>query len=92
MYNATLKEVVNPRAVVLMKVCAFTQQGYIDVKRYCSSFSSTILVSQVSVIKATGHPKQYIFQGLQLFFAPNEEVLDCTLMSNSVHLKHVNYN
>ena len=29
---------------------------------------------------------------MQLFFAPNEEVLDRDMMSNSINLEHINYN
>ena len=62
------------------------------MKCYYSPHFSTILLSQVSVIEATGQPKQYVSQGMQLFFAPNEEVLDHDLMSNSINLESVNYN
>ena len=62
------------------------------MKCYHSPHFSTTLLSQVSIIEATGHPKQYISQGMQLFFAPNEEVLDGDLMSNSINLESVNYN
>ena len=92
MHCATLKEIVTPRAVGLMRVCALTRQGYLDIKCYYSPHFSTTLLSQVSVIEATGHPKQYISKGMQLFFAPNEEVMDLDLMSNSVNLDNVDYN
>ena len=72
LHGATSKEIITPRADGLMGVCVLTKQGYIDVKYYYSPHFSTTLLSQVSVIKATGHPKQYISQGMQLFFAPNE--------------------
>ena len=67
MHGATSKEIITPTAVGLMRVCALTRQGFIDVKCYYSPHFSTTLLSQVSVIEATGHPKQYIFQGMQLF-------------------------
>ena len=60
MHGATLKEIITPRAVGLIRVCALTKQRYLDVKCYYSSHFSTTLLSQVSVIEATGHPKQYI--------------------------------
>ena len=59
-----------------MWVHVLTNQRYLDVKCYYSPHFSTTLLSQVSIIKATGHPKQYVSQGKQLFVAPNEEVLD----------------
>ena len=62
------------------------------MKGYYSPHFSTTLLSQVSVIEATGQPKQYISQGMQLFLAPNEEVLDQDLMSNFINLESVNYN
>ena len=76
MHGTTSKEIIIPCAVGYMRVCALTCQGYLDVKCYYSSHFSTTFLSQVSTIEATGHPKQYISQGMQLFFAPNEEVLD----------------
>ena len=75
MHGATSKEIITPRAVGLMRVHTLTKQGYIDVKCYYSLCFSTTLLSQVSVIEAT-HSKQYISQGMQLFFALNEEALD----------------
>ena len=62
------------------------------MKCYYSPHFSTTLLSQASVIEATGHPEQYISQGILLFFASNEEVLDRDLMSNSVNLENVDYN
>ena len=91
-HGATSKEIITPTAVGSMRVRALTRQGYIDVKCYYSPHFSTTLLSQVSIVKATGRPKQYISQGMQLFFAPNEEVLDQDLMSNSINLENVNYN
>ena len=75
-----------------MRVCALTRQRYLDVKCYYSPYFSITLLSQVSVIKATGHPKQYISEGMQLIFAPKEEVLDQNLMSNFANLDNVDYN
>ena len=92
MYGATFKQIIIPRTVGYMRVHALTRQGYIDVKYYYSPHFSTTLLSQVSVIETTGHPKQYISQGMQLFFAPNEDVLDRDLMSYSVNLDSFNNN
>ena len=92
MHGATSKEIITPRAVGLMRVCTLTRQGYIDVKCYYLPHFSTSLLLQVSVIEVTGHLKQYISKGMKLFFAPNKEVLDQDLMSNSINLKSVNYN
>ena len=92
MLGATSKEIITPTAVGSMRVRALTRQGYIDVKCYYSPHLSTTLLSQVSFIEATGQPKQCISQGMQLFFAPNEEVLNQDLMSNSIDLECVNYN
>ena len=64
MHGATLKEIITPRAVGLMRARALVNQGYIDVKFYYPPHFSTTLLSQVSVIEATVHPKQYIFQGM----------------------------
>ena len=64
MNDVTSKEIITPRAVGLMRVRALTRQGYIDMKCCYLPHFSTTLLSQVSVIKATGHPKQYIFQGM----------------------------
>ena len=69
-----------------------TRQGFIDVKcSYLPHFSTTLL-SHVSVIETYSQPNQYISQGIQLFFASNEVVLDRNLKSNSVNLKSVDYN
>ena len=92
MHGATSKEIITPHAVGYMRVRALVKQGYLDVKCYYSPHFSTTLLSQVSVIEATGHPKQYISQGMQLFFAPNEDVLDRDLKSNSIKLDSVDYN
>ena len=92
MHGATSKEIITPHAVGYMRVRALVKQGYLDVKCYYSPHFSTTLLSQVSVIEATGHPKQYISQGMQLFFAPNEDVLDRDLKSNSINLDSVDYN
>ena len=92
MHGATSRGIITPCAVGSMRVHVLTRQGYIDVKCYYSPHFSTTLLSQVSVIETTGHPKQFISQGIQLFFAPNEEVLDRDLMSNSVNLDNVDYN
>ena len=92
MHGDTSKKIITPRAVVFMRVRALVKQGYLDVKCYYSPHFSTTLLSQVSVIKATGQPKQYISQGIQLFFAPNEDVLDRDLKSNSVNLDNNDYN
>ena len=46
----------------------------------------------MSVIEDTSHPKQYISQGMELFFAPNEVVLDRDLLSNAINLESVEYN
>ena len=62
------------------------------MKSYYSPHFSTTLLSQVSIIEATGDPKYYISQGMQLFFAPNEEVLDQDMMTNSINLDNVDYN
>ena len=75
-----------------MWVCALTRQGYLDVKCYYSPHFNTTLLYQVSIIEATSHPMQYISQRMQLFFAPNEEILDRDMMSNSINLDNVNYN
>ena len=76
MHGATSKQVITPQAVGYLRVRALVKEGYIDVKCYYSPHFSTTLLSQVSVIEATGHPKQYISQDMRMFFAPNEEVLD----------------
>ena len=73
LYDATSKQIITPRAVGYMRDHALTRQGSIDVKCYYSPHFSTTLLSQVSVIKATGHPKQCISQGMQLFSTPNED-------------------
>ena len=49
---------------------------YSEFKSYYSPYFSTTLIYQVSVIEATAFAKQYNFQGMCLFFAQNEEVLD----------------
>ena len=92
MHGATSKEIITPRAVGFMRVCALTRQGYLDVKCYYSPHFSTTSLSQVSVIEATGHPKQYISQGMELHFAPNKEVLDRDLLSNAINLESIEYN
>ena len=92
MHGATSKEIITPRAVGFMRVRALVKQGFLDVKCYYLPHFSTTLLSQVSVIEATGHPKQYIPQRMQLFFAPNENVLDCDLKSNSINFDNVDYN
>ena len=92
MHGAASKEITTPHAVGFLRVQALVKQGYLDVKLYYSPHFSTTLLSQVSVIEAIGHPKQYISQGMQLFFAPKEEVLDRDLKSNSINLDHVVYN
>ena len=60
MYGATLKKIITPCAVGLMRVRVLTRQGYIDVKCHYSPHFSTILFSHFSVIEATGQPKHYI--------------------------------
>ena len=92
MHGATSKEIITPRAVGFMRVRTLARQVYLDVKCYYSPHFSTTLLLQVSVIEATGHPKQYISQGMELFFAPNEEVLDRDLLSNAINIKSVEYN
>ena len=92
MHGGTSKEIITPRTVGFKRVRVLTRQGYLNVKCYYSPHFSTTLLSQVSVIEATGHPKQYISQRMQLFFAPNEEVLDRDLLSNTIDLKSVEYN
>ena len=57
MHGATSKEIITSSAVGFLKVRALTKQGYLDVKCYYSPHFSTTLLSQVSVIEATGHPK-----------------------------------
>ena len=63
-HGATSKEIITPRAVGFMRVRVLTCQGYLDVECYYSPHFSTTLLSQVSIIEATGHPKQYIYQGM----------------------------
>ena len=92
MHGTPSKEIITPRAVGFMRVCALTRQEYLDVKCYYSPYFSIILFLQVDIIEATGHPKQYISQGMQLYIAPNEEVLDQDLISNTIDLKSVEYN
>ena len=46
----------------------------------------------MSVIEATGHPEQYVPQGMELFLAPNEEALDRDLLSNAINLESVECN
>ena len=64
MYGATSKQIITPRTVGYMTIRALVKQGYLDVKCYYLSHFSTTLLSQVSVIEATGQPKQYISQGM----------------------------
>ena len=68
MHGATSKEIITPRDVELTRVCSLTRQGYLDVKCYYLPHFSTTLLSQVRVIEATSHPKQYISQGMQFCF------------------------
>ena len=75
-----------------MRVCALTRQGYFDDKYYYSPHFNTPLLSQVSAIETTGHPTNYISQGMELFFAPNEEVLDQDFLSNAINFENVEYN
>ena len=56
-HGATSKEIITPRVVVYMRVQALVKQGYLDVKCYYSPHFSTTLLSQVSVVEATGQPK-----------------------------------
>ena len=76
MHGATSKQIITPGAIGYMRVCALTRQGFIDLKFYCLPHFSTTLLSHVSVIKATGQPKHYISQDMQLFCAPDKVVLD----------------
>ena len=92
MHGATLKQIITPCVVGYMRVHALVNQGYLDVKFSYSPHFSTTLLSQVSVIEATAQPKQYISQDIQLFFDPNEEVLNQDLMSSSVNLDSVDIN
>ena len=62
MHGATSKEIITPRAVGFKRVCVLTRLGYLDFKCYYSPQFSTTLLSQVSVIEATGHSKQYVSQ------------------------------
>lgn len=54
MYCATSKEIIKPAAIRYMHVSALVVEGYIDLKYYYSLHFSTILLSQVSVLEATG--------------------------------------
>ena len=66
MHGATSKENITPHAVGYMRVRALTRQGYLNVKCYYSPHFSTTLLSQVGVIEATGHPKEFTSQGMEL--------------------------
>ena len=92
MHGATSKLIITPVAVGYMRVRALVQGGFIDVKCYYSPHFSTTLLSQVSVIEATGHPKHYVSQDMRMFFAPNETVLNQGLQSNTIDLDGVDYN
>ena len=92
MHGASSKEIITQRAVGSMRVQALTTQEYLDVKCYYSPHFSTKLLSQVSVIEAIGHPKEFTFQGMELFFAPNKELLDQDFSSNTINLDSVEYN
>lgn len=92
MYGATSKQIITPRVVRYMRVRVLTRQRLIDVKYYYLPYFSTTLLQQVSVIKATGQLKHYIPSGMQLFFIPNEVVIDRDLMSKSINLQNVDYN
>ena len=76
MHDTTSKLIIILRAVEYIRVHALTRQGFIDVKCYYLSHFSITLLSQVNVIEATGHPRQYISQGMQLSFALNEVIFD----------------
>ena len=92
MHGATSKKLIIPHSVEYMRICTFTRQGFIDVKCYYLPHFNTTLLLHVSVIEATGQPKDNISQGIQLYFVPNEVFLDWGLMSNSTNLENVDYN
>ena len=92
MHDATSKLIITPRVIGYMRVWVLTRQGFIDEKFYYLPYFSITLPSQVSIIEATGHHKQYIPQGMQLFFIPNKVALAQDLTSNSINLNSVNYN
>ena len=91
-HGATSKQITTPCAVWYMRVRVLTSQGFVDVKLYYWTHFSFTLPSHVSVIKAIGQPKHHISQGMTLFFAPNEVILDQGLVSNVVHLRNIDYN
>ena len=69
-----------------------TQHGYLDVTCYYSLHFSTTLLSQVSVIEATDHSKEFTSQRMELFFAYNKGVLDQDFCSNTINFDSVEYN
>ena len=92
MHGATSKDVITPQALGYLRVRSLTRDGFINVLCYYSPRFTTTLLSQVSVIEATGVPRQYKSQDMRLFFAPDEEVLDRDLLSNKVNLEDTEYN
>ena len=75
-HGATSKKIITTLTVEYMRACSLTRQCCIDMKCYYLHCFSTTLLSQVSVLKATGQPKHYISQDMQLFCAPDKVVLD----------------
>ena len=86
------KQIITPHAVEYMRVQKLVRRGFIDVKCYQLPHFTTTLLLQVSVIKTTSHPKQYISKDVKIYFTPNKVILGRELVSNVVDLNAVDYN
>ena len=76
MHEANSNQIIILQAIGFVSVQSLIRKGFIDVKCYYLHYFITLLLLQVSLIKATCQSKLFISQDMWTFFPPNEVVLD----------------
>jgi hypothetical protein len=92
MYGATSKDIIQPLAEGYLRVPALTTKGYVDVLCYFPPYFTSTLLSDRSVVMATGNHWCYSGQFINKLFAPDEETLQQDLLSGQVDLDTKRYN
>jgi hypothetical protein len=92
MHGATSKDVIQPLAEGYLRVLALTTEGYVDVLCYFSPHFTLTLLSDRSVVMATGNHWCYSGQFINNLFASDEETLQQDFLSGQVNLDTKRYN
>jgi hypothetical protein len=92
MHGATPKDIIQPLAEGYLRVPALTTEGYVDVLCYFSSHFTSTLLSDRSVVMATGNHWCNSGQFINKLFASDEETLQQDLLSGQIDLNTKRYN